>query len=307
MKTSYAILVNPVSGVYDPSKKRAALIQSARILDNCEIFGLNTRSKAEFCELAHDLSKCVETLVVAGGDGTFSDVMNSVGSDAQLGYIPMGSGNLLGWNLGYKPGREKGLERAALQIRNGSTQFIDVILYNDSIKTMVNGIGFEAFAIKRSEEQRGIGTCEQNKGLQKSKSTGGLLKYVRATASAFFDYAHTAAIQLSFDGETIETDRFYSATISKYPKHTHNASVMPGARLDDGKLHMLTLNKNLALTIKDVGLAVTLGMVPANYVSSKELSLSTDQPIPVHLDGNYIGDESEINFKVLPGELRLVC
>ncbi|MGD9037263.1 MAG: diacylglycerol kinase family protein, partial [Syntrophobacterales bacterium] len=58
-------------------QKCAALAQAAEILDT-QIHGLDTTTAEEFGQCARELASRCDVLVTAGGDGTFSDIINAI-------------------------------------------------------------------------------------------------------------------------------------------------------------------------------------------------------------------------------------
>jgi diacylglycerol kinase (ATP) len=83
-------------------QKRSALAKAAEIL-NADIQGLDAASAEDFTNCARDLADRDKVLVVAGGDGTFSDIINSVDTrKTVIAFLPLGTGNALRHALRYK-------------------------------------------------------------------------------------------------------------------------------------------------------------------------------------------------------------
>jgi diacylglycerol kinase family enzyme len=45
----------------------------------------------------------------------------------------------------------------------------------------------------------------------------------------------------------------------------------------------------------------------ATEVTRIQIRSRDDRPVPIQVDGDYIGDVAEIEFSVEPGALRVVC
>ena len=91
----YTIITNPVSGTMTADQKRAALAQAAEILDT-EINGLDTTTAEEFGQCAKELATRCDVLVAAGGDGTFSDIINAIDTaQTPVFFLPLGNGHAL--------------------------------------------------------------------------------------------------------------------------------------------------------------------------------------------------------------------
>jgi len=119
----YAIITNPVSGKMTADQKRAALAQAAEVLDT-EIHGLDTTTAEEFGQCARELSTRCDVLVAAGGDGTFSDIINAIDTaQTPVGFLPLGTGNALRHALQYKGE----LADVAVRIKNSEIREYDLI------------------------------------------------------------------------------------------------------------------------------------------------------------------------------------
>ena len=87
-------------------------------------------------------------VIVMGGDGTISEVVNGlIGSDTELGIIPMGTGNDVARSLGIPRGR---LEAALDLAVQGETRPIDVGRERDRHFISVLGVGFPAIVAEQA-------------------------------------------------------------------------------------------------------------------------------------------------------------
>lgn len=96
-----AFFLNPL--LTRPSHKRAIVDRCAAMLrdDGCMVEMQDTLSAHSAGEQAREMVALgFDTIFVCGGDGTFFQVLQGVaGSDAALGMIPLGTGNVLAQNL----------------------------------------------------------------------------------------------------------------------------------------------------------------------------------------------------------------
>ena len=123
----YAIITNPVSGEMSVDQKRSALAKPAEIL-GAEIHGLDTKTPADFASCGRDLANSCDVLVAAGGDGSLSDIINSVNTGEKvIAYLPLGSGNAMRNALNYKGS----LTDIAKRIRDGEEHQYDLIVLQD--------------------------------------------------------------------------------------------------------------------------------------------------------------------------------
>jgi len=83
-------------------QKRTVLAKAAKILD-AKIYGLDTATSEDFTQCARDLATHYDVLVTAGGDGTFSDIINSIDTaHTTIAYLPLGTGNAMRYALRIK-------------------------------------------------------------------------------------------------------------------------------------------------------------------------------------------------------------
>ena len=119
----YAIITNPVSGKMTVDQKRTVLANASKILD-AKIYGLDTITTDDFSQCARELATHYDVLVTAGGDGTFSDIINSIDTaHTTIAYLPLGTGNAMRHALRYKGS----LADIAMRIRDGKIHKYDLI------------------------------------------------------------------------------------------------------------------------------------------------------------------------------------
>ncbi len=119
----YAIITNPASGNMTADMKLSILAEAAAILD-AEIFGLETDTADDLSLCAQELINHCDVLVVAGGDGTLSDVINAIDtSQFPIAYLPLGTANAMRYALNYKGN----LADISMRIKKGGIHRYDLI------------------------------------------------------------------------------------------------------------------------------------------------------------------------------------
>jgi diacylglycerol kinase family enzyme len=168
----YAIITNPVSGKMTAEQKRAALAQAAEILDT-EIHGLDTTTAEEFGQCARELATRCDVLVAAGGDGTFSDIINAIDTvQTAVGFLPLGTGNALRHALQYKGE----LADLAVRIRNSEICEYDLINCDEKRRAFTSSVGIE-------------GTITRLRQHYRARGGTGFKTYVRAVLNSYLkDY-----------------------------------------------------------------------------------------------------------------------
>ena len=286
----YAIITNPVSGGLNADQKRFALAKAAEILE-AEIFGLDTSSAEEFRQCARQLAGRCDVLVAAGGDGTFSDLINAVDTRHQaVGFLPLGTGNALGHALRY----QGDLSRVARRIKQGKIHRYDLIDCDGKRIAFTASVGIEGTVIRRWQQRR-------------IRGGKGFKTYFTAFLEAYFRLYKRAAAVVQLDQETFEVKDLLSLMVVKQPYYGFGMKVVPKARFNDRKLHSLCVNSGLFMTLLGGLAAFTVGNPLGRYRTGKALTVHLDRPLALQVDGNYGWEADSFSFSLLPGALKLKC
>jgi diacylglycerol kinase (ATP) len=285
----YSIITNPASGNLSVPRRRALLAEAARILQ-AGVYGLDTTSKEDFLACARSLAGKCDVLVVAGGDGSLSDVINAVGAkERPIAYIPLGSGNAMGHALHLR-GR---IAEVAMRIREGRVREFDLIQCDERRLAYMASIGLEGAVIRRRDE------C-------KAKGRRGFRAYLMALLLAYFrDFKGVKAAVLT-DGQPYETGALLSVMIMKQPYYGYGIKVMPEARLDDRRLHVRVLHTGLISSLAGGAMSLTVGNRLGFYQTGERVSVVLEKPLLMQTDGDVAWEAKEFHFKVLPGALRII-
>ena len=288
MNMKYGIIVNPVSGKKSLARKRRALSYAVEVLGgDCVVVGLDTTSRRQFAECARDLSKKVDTLVVAGGDGTVSDVINTVDPEMNLAYLPLGSACALGQVLGLP----FNVEKAAAQIRDGSAHHLDLILCDNDKKAIMASIGINSFTLQTREKLLKIGI------------KGGMA-YGIGTTAAYFKYKRTD-VTINADGEVFTLRNVITTIIGKTPSFGYRMILVPEAKIDDGYLHLLAVNVGYFRVAYNIFKSFFAPIRTGEYRKATNVRITLKEPRFLQIDGNIYKKAKEFEFAVLPGALKL--
>jgi len=286
----YGIIANPVSGKRSRDEKQKILNEIAGILKDAVVAGLDTKSPEEFSRAAHELSQKAGMLLVAGGDGTFSLVMNSVSKDIPLGFLPFGSGDVLRHTFGLP----RSPQENALLIQKGREHLIDVIDCDGKKKALFASIGIEGSIL-----------LERDKYLENNLI--GFTAYGLATFKILFDGYIKADLRVSMDRKEINTSNSLTAVITKLPYYGYGFKVVPQAQCDDGYLHLLVLNAGPVGTLYALATSLTGGNRMGEYYKAREINITSSTEQLLQRNGDPEKEKrTSFSFRVLPKELKLV-
>lgn len=288
-KKQVAFVINPVAG----SKKNENIIQliSENLSGNTPYDIFVWEEKNNFGEIKKQITSGKYNVVVAvGGDGTVNKVAkNLIYTDIAFGIIPRGSGNGLARTLGIPQNTVKAIRR----IEEGTIRTIDSGMINDRNFFCTSGVGFDAHIGK----------------LFATSTKRGLSSYFKITTRELFKY-RSKTYKISTDEEDIYTKAFL-ITFANAGQYGNDFYIAPEAKLDDGKLHVAILKPFSALTVFPL-----LGKVLAKraHTSSKIKTITTQRlriselpDVDIHFDGEPGTATGQIEIKMNPASLKVIC
>jgi len=285
----YAIITNPVSGRLNPGKKKKVLKKAAEILE-AEVMGLGIGTREEFISLARETASSVDILVVAGGDGSVSDVINEVDtSRIPVAYLPLGSGNALAHGLNYP----WGVKRVARRIKEGRIREYDLILCEAGKKAVAASIGIEGIVLERRERYLA-------RGLK------GFTAYSRAFFQAYLRHRPFSA-EINVDERIFLAKNLLSVSIAKHPFYGYGLELVPPARFDDGKLHVFCATAGHCRTACTVLTAFTIGNRIGRFMEGRKVEIRIERPLALQVDGDLAWEADNFKFEVLPRALKIKC
>jgi len=284
----FGLIVNPTAGPTNAQRKARTLQTIQAILGDCEIRGLDTSSREEFMQCATELARQVEVLIVAGGDGTFSDAINALDHETTFSYLPFGSGCALRYALDMPPQ----LTRIAKRIKEGQLRLYDLILCDGRRKAFMTSVGLEADIIHRREALRDSGV-------------NGPQAYAVATFGSFFTELERTDMSISLDGEELSVPNAVTAIVTKIPYYGYKMKVVPNAVFDDGYLHLLAINSGWAELVGGMANAFLYENKLGIYHKAREIRITTQHQRYAQIDGNIYRQGTSFEFKVLSQALRM--
>jgi YegS/Rv2252/BmrU family lipid kinase len=288
------LITNPAAARTDP--KVIAAVRQVLTRRGLEVEVVGTTRPDQAGELARQaVREGCEIVAVYGGDGTtMRAVRGLVGTTATLGLIPGGTGNLLAGNLRIPRNPKK----AAEVLSTGKVRAIDLgrVERGDGLHYFaVNcGAGFDAELMAATTEA--------------AKRRWGMGAYV---AQAWQRLSEVSSVphRIVVDGQARET-RAATVLVANCgelvpPFVRLKAGILP----DDGWLDVVVLR---ATGLVD-GMGVFWRLISGSgdshgriaYARGRSVSVETDPPRPVQLDGEPAGT-TPVQAEVMPGAIRVL-
>ncbi len=299
------VIVNPASRNGRTRKTFLTLEQQLRDrLGPLEIDWTKTPRDAE--RLAREGARAgVERIVVAGGDGTASEVVAGVlaadlGDRVEIGLLPLGTGADLNRGLGLP----MDLDRAIEGIAEGRTRCIDAgrIDYQDTS----GKARCTRFINSATVGVSGLVCAMVN---QTSKRLGGTVSFLAGTVRALARFEPTP-VELTLDGEVVHAGPIVLATANNGPYFGGGMRGTPRARFDDGLLDVVIipgLSKPMLFRKLPRLYSGTHVDVPGVlYLTGRKLEArSIGNSCELEVDGEPLG-HTPARFEVLPRAITLV-
>lgn len=282
------VIINPIAGS-GTGLHLLDLVQNSSLANSVELELLVTEGPGHAAQLASEaLSRGVDTLVAAGGDGTVNEVASRlVNTTARLGIIPLGSGNGLARQLGWSDKPEVALK----QLHSSDTLKIDTLVLNGRFGVNVSGLGMDGYVAWRFNHE----------------GHRGLSNYTRIALQEFFRYpAVRYTIRI---GEKQMTRNAHMCVIANSPEFGNKALIAPRALLSDGLMDIVFVKRPPLHRLPGIMLRLFRGSLKDNAwietLQTERISIKTDRPIHLHIDGESLPPTDTLDVHVLPGSLLI--
>ena len=286
MKKKYFLVVNPISGDVDKSeilnKTMAFAIEYDVEIIVYETSGTDDETAIRELYNVHKPKR----ILIAGGDGTIKMVGEALEKqDVIFGILPAGSANGLAVDLNLPSTLEENLD---ISFHNHFME-MDMISINGKKSIHLSDLGLNAELVKNYE----------------NGSTRGKLGYALQVITTLTELEEPFSAKIEVNNETIECVA-RMIVIANSQKYGTGVTINPDGVMNDGKFEIVIL-KNLDLVV--FGKIIT-GNIPVNsedveIISSDKAIITTTSPVSFQIDGEYIGEETKLNIKILPSQMKV--
>ena len=244
----------------------------------------------EIGDICADPSLPVQTLVVAGGDGSVNEALTGFQNHPappQLGIIPFGTANVLALELGL-PRNAKAI---AELIRRGKTRQLHYGLANGRPFVLMASAGFDAEVVHAVP-------------LSLKRRLGKLAYVITALRTGF--KRKSASLKVILDGEELTG----KLAVASNARHYGGPFVIcPDASVTKAGLQMLILEKDDPLSAIRFGLALLLGRVHkargVKLMPFDRARILSKTPVAVQIDGDPFGT-TPVEIEVSRSSLEIV-
>lgn len=290
-------IINPISGTRT-KKDLQQLMERKTREENIPFLIFPSVASGDYSFLLPVIEEHKTTdIIIAGGDGTVSQVVNSLmNCDVNFGIIPCGSGN----GLAYAAKIPKDPVKALNIVFNGKSAAIDGFYINQQFACMLCGLGFDAKVAHDFAQQ----------------PKRGLTTYVKQVVKNFFA-AKTYSFELTVADRIFIADAYF-ISIANSNQFGNNFTIAPKASLSDGLLDIVIVtNQNklsvLLQTLKQIRgknkletEAIRENKKGVIYFQTDKLSINNLSQAPLHIDGDPAETPATLNIEVKKKCFRLI-
>jgi diacylglycerol kinase family enzyme len=306
------IIVNPyATTVSDRLKNLVVYALQARY----DVEAVDTEAAEHAIEIGREARHGGYDVVVAfGGDGTLNEVANGLaGTDVPVSVLPGGSTNVICRTLGIPNDVVDATEHLIGLADDFQPRKIDLGRCNGRHFVFACGVGLDATVVKRVDAHPRL------------KARARQWYYTWAAISAFYRQYLRDPVRLELEVEG-EKHVGVTAIAQNSDPFTYFANVpiriCEEIGLDDGALSMALLERAKQRDMLPIAMRVLSQRLHAGnhrkiatfeqIRAASIRSISKDQdgqpcPFPVQVDGDYIGEYTELDFSVDPGALTVVA
>ncbi len=310
-KKRMLLIVNPyATTVSDRLKNLVAYALQGRY----EVETVSTEAQNHATEIGREVRDHGYDVVVAfGGDGTLNEVANGLaGTDVPVSVLPGGSTNVVARTLGIPNDVVDATEHLLALVDEWAPRRIDLGVAGERHFVFSCGVGIDATVVKRVDAHPRL------------KSRAGPYYYSWAAISAFYRQymVNPVRLRVEVDGEASEG---VTALAQNSDPFTYFASrpirVCEGIEIDDGTLSLAVLKRAAQRDMPSLiprffserrpaarhrQIEHFEDVTTAMIASISKTKDGVARPFPVQVDGDYIGERTQLDLRVEPGALTVV-
>ncbi len=299
------VIVNPHSGNGRTGRRWAAVEDSLRSAIGAFDLEL-TRAPRDAERLAREGARAgVERLIVAGGDGTLSEVVSGLlaadlADRVHIGLLPLGTGGDFPRSLG--AARE--IAQAIEDFRDGAVRRVDA-----GRARYLGPDGQPRLSYFANVASLGIGALTSEIVNQTTKVLGGTVSFLIGTLRALVRY-RSRPVRIRVDGKLVHDAPMLLATAANGRYFGGGMQVAPRARIDDGELDVVIVIPaslpRLVSSLPDLYRGTHLDNPIVRFHRGRVVDAeATPGEVKLELDGEVLGC-LPARFDALPSALAVI-
>ncbi len=281
-------MANPAAGRMKNSRSLDRLERLARRL-KCPLLGLDHGSVEDFRSCVAQTSRECRTLLIAGGDGSFAEALNSLAADIPPGFLPFGSGNALDFALGRRCSSPDYL----ISILRQRWIPVRVMVCNGHRKSLMAGVGLDSQTIFQHTRMY-------------AGRPNGFTGYGLSFFAALKSY-HPGPVEVRSGQEVLCSSRSLAAIVSKHPLFGYGLKISQGISLFDPALSLRLVEGSRAAALPLLGAGLlTRRPLGGRIRLGSEFTLISGRERWLQCDGELMEAGKEFTFELSARPLKLI-
>lgn len=308
-----AIIINPYSSGMTGKREREIV---STLREHMDLQIRRTERGGHAPQLARQLMDAgpLDVIISCGGDGTANEILNgmSLGNDTAehrpaFAIVPAGGTNVLARSIGYPNHPVRATTQLAEAIVERRTRRINLATVDERVFMFSAGVGLDGEIVKRMEQRRSG---------RRPSDLAHLSSVVGYYATQRFALDERMTVTIDGTGEQL---RAALVLVGNTTPMTYMGRMaihfMPDATLEGGLDIMAPTRANAGFALRNAAQAMGIGRKNQRLVSAEKsrirhdvpgLTVECDEPQPVQVDGEFIGERTHIRFGLLERCIDLV-
>ncbi|WP_153797878.1 diacylglycerol/lipid kinase family protein [Foetidibacter luteolus] len=231
-------------------------------------------------------SSGADRVVATGGDGTVKLVAeNILDTQIPMAILPAGSANGMATELGIPPEPQKALD----VVVNGTLKKIHLVKVNKELCIHLSDIGFNAFVIKKFEDE----------------NTRGMWGYAKAAWKVLWSHSKMN-VEIMMDGQYVRREAAM-VVIANATQYGNKVKINPEGDLEDDLFEVVVIRKiSLAEILKMRFTHSEFHPAKTELFKTSSLKINSRRKVHFQVDGEYLGKVNTIQAEIVPEALEII-
>ena len=287
----YVLIYNPVAGDAKFKSRLDEVVEYLQLTDGI-VLPFRTRYKEDIQPFVRQIKEfAADGLIVSGGDGTVHQVINAMLKeevDVPVGIIPSGTCNDFSSHISF----DKSLSRCLSAVTGGKWRMVDVGKVNAEYFLNVASAGL-------------LTSVAHSVDVSLKNTVGRLAYYFKGLGQ--LPNFRSMPVKITADGQVINGDILLflvmnSGIVGSFP------ALVPTARIDDGKLDLLIINKCNISELMGLFISIFSGRHIASkhirHLQAKEMYIECTEPVESDMDGE-LGPPLPLTISTVTKKLKI--